>query len=112
MNKAQFLQHWQNIKPNQELSPCPVSYKHEGSTYAEDGIRITGSREWIDSVLSRLQDLLQYESISTRLQVNYQESHDRETGTSLDSWNCYIQVHRRGHEGAMYQAIVGALARS
>jgi len=73
-----------------------VPYTHEGSTYAEDGVRITGSKAFVDSVLSRLKDLLRYEGEETRLQVVYKKSTDRESGRTLTSYNCYVQVHARG----------------
>lgn len=104
MKKEQFLQHLGNIEANQKLNIRPVPYKHEGSTFDQDGIRITGTTEFIDSVLSRLTDLLQYENGSTRLQCVYKESTDRATGAALDSYNCYIQVHRRGREAVMANA--------
>jgi len=109
MKKAQFLQHFGSIEPNQPVNPEPVAYKHKGSTYDQDGIRITGSRPFIDSVLSRLKDLLSHENGSTRLQVNYQQSADRKTGILMDSWNCYIQVHERGSEAKMVNAYVSGL---
>ena len=96
MEKKPFLEHWTKLKANQKLSPKPVRYTHEGSTYAEDGIRITGSKAFIDSVLSRLKDLLRFESDTTRLQVVYKRSTDRESGTTISSYNCYVQVHGRG----------------
>jgi len=96
MEKKPFLKHWAKLRANQKLSPKPVRYTHEGSTYAEDGIRITGSKAFVDSVLSRLKDLLKYESDETRLQVVYKKSTDRESGKTLTSYNCYVQVHARG----------------
>ncbi len=96
MEKKQFLKHWSSLRKNQKLQPRPVQYSHEGSTYAEDGIRITGSRKFVDSVLSRLKDLLKYECDETRLQVVYDRSSDRESGRLLSSWNCYLQIHQRG----------------
>ncbi len=96
MEKTQFLKHWSSLRKNQKLQPHPVRYSHEGSTYAEDGIRITGSRKFVDSVLSRLKDLLQYECDETRLQVVYDRSADRESGKLIGSWNCYLQIHQRG----------------
>ncbi len=60
MEKNAFLKHWASIRKNQNLCPQPVRYGHEGSTYAEDGIRVTGSRVFIDSVLSRIKDLLDH----------------------------------------------------
>jgi hypothetical protein len=96
MEKEQFLKHWGSLQKNQKLQPKPVPYAHEGSTYEQDGIRVTGSRSFVDSVLSRLKDLLLHENDETRLHVVYQRSSDRESGKQLKSWNCYIQVHQRG----------------
>ncbi len=96
MEKKAFLKHWSKLRANQKLTPKSVRYTHAGSTYAEDGIRITGSKAFVDSVLSRLKDLLAYESDETRLQVAYQKSTDRESGKALTSYNCYVQVRQRG----------------
>ena len=106
MKKKEMLLHWNAIEQGQPLQPAPVPYKHTGSTYDEDGLRITGSREWIDSVLSRIGDLLKFENGSTRLQVVYKESTDRKTKQPLDSFNCYIQVHERGREGQIMHSIL------
>ncbi len=96
MEKKPFLKHWAKLRADQKLDPKPVRYRHEGSTYAEDGIRITGSRAFVDSVLSRLKDLLSFESDATRLQVVYKRSTDRESGKTVNSYNCYVQVRARG----------------
>ncbi len=98
MQKAEFIRHWHGIEANRPIRPRPVPYKHEGSTYEMDGIRVTGSADFVDSVLSRLKDLIACENGRTRLQVSYQPTKERETGlpSALDSVNCYIQVHRRG----------------
>lgn len=110
MKKAEFLQHWRGIKANQPIDITPVPYKHKGSTYDEDGIRITGSTGFIDSVLSRLTDLLKHESNRTRLQVVYKQSTDRETGCLMASFNCYIQVHQRGGEAQIMNEVFGRVA--
>jgi hypothetical protein len=96
MLKEDILRRWESLPRNLPLHMEAVPYKHRGTTYAEAGIRLTGSPEFIDSVLSRLKDLLDYENDDTRLQLVYQESKDKETGAPLDSFNCYIQVHERG----------------
>jgi hypothetical protein len=56
--KAEILAHWKSLTCPLELTPCPVPYRRQGSTYDQDGVRITGSRAFIDAVLSRLTDLL------------------------------------------------------
>ena len=105
MQKHEILNHWKSIKPNQAISVCPVPYKHTGSTFDQDGIRITGSPEFIDTVLSRLTDLLEYENDGTRLQLTYQEAKDKNTGALLGSYSCYIQVHERGREAQLSNAM-------
>jgi len=109
MKKAQILARWEGLKANQEVSPQMVAYKHTGSTYNEDSIRITGRTEFIDSVLSRLKDLLAYENGSTRLQVSYQEANDKDSGLPLGSYCAYVQVHERGREAQMMNAFVAGL---
>ena len=104
MLKAEMLAHWGRVEPNQVLRPGVVPYKHKGSTFDQDGIRITGSKTWIDAVLSRLTDLLTYEGIDTRLQVSYRQSNDKAGNLIPDAYNCYVQVHQRGSEGAIMQA--------
>ena len=96
MKKDKFIKYWKGLRKNQKLQLKPIPYTHKGTTFAEDGIRITGSRAFVDSVLSRLKDMLDYESEETRLQVTYDRSTDRDTGKKLCSYGCYIQVHGRG----------------
>lgn len=112
MKKGEFLEYWNSIEDNQKVKPFPVAYKHEGTTYLEDGIRITGSKAFVESVLSRLKDLLRFEGMNTRLQVVYNQTKDRDTGELVpDSFNCYIQVHERGPEACMCNAILGARSK-
>jgi len=110
MRKKQMMEHWQNLPAGEALDIVPreVPYKHEGSTYAEDGIRITGSKKFIDSMLAVLKPLLRFENTETRLQVVYKQSTDRKTGELMDSYNCYIQVHERGGEAKMINNLVSA----
>jgi|SRR5271166_790739 len=98
MQKKDFLGYWAGLTPNQPITPKAIPYKHEGSTYTEDSIRITGSQPFVDAVLSRLKDLLANESSDRRLGVVYKESMDRSNDTGTGSFNVYIQVHERGGE--------------
>jgi hypothetical protein len=111
VRKAQILEHWEGLPENLPLEPREVPYKHEGSTYDEDGIRITGSQKFIDAVMSRLKPLLQFENTETRLQVVYKQSTDRKSGLPMSSYNAYIQVHERGDEAKMVNALASSLAR-
>lgn len=107
--KKEFLAHWSGMKRRRKLNPTPVPYKHRGSKYSEDTLRITGSREFIDAILSRLTELLQFENGDTRLQVTYQQAVDKDTRQPLDSWVCHIQVHERGDEAKIANALVSGI---
>ena len=110
MRKNDFLNYWKGLQSQQSVKPRPILYKHKGSTYDEDSIRITGSKQFIDSVLSRLQDILAFENGETRLQVVYKETIDRETQTVIeDAFNCYIQVHERGYQAKMLNGFMSKL---
>jgi hypothetical protein len=110
MKKAEILAHWKFLSRPQQLTPRPVPYGHRGSTYDQDGIRITGSRPFIDAILSRLTDLLAFENGSTRLQISYQPATDKESGHPLGSWSCYIQVHERGTHACVANSLADLLA--
>ena len=107
MRKAEILKHWQALDADLPIKPCPVLYKHKGSTFDEDGIRITGSRVFIDSVLSTLKGLLSCENGKTRLQLAYSQSVCKESGRKLDSFQCYVQVHDRGPQAQMVNKLFG-----
>ena len=107
MKKGDFLQHWNLIEPNQKLNIRPIAYKHKGSTFDEDGIRILGTPEFIDAVLSRIKDLIDYENGSTRLSISHSEATDKETGRPLGSYEAYIQVHQRGQQAQAINAMFG-----
>lgn len=108
MNKVEFLAHWKALR-SRAIHMRPIAYKHTGSTYGEDSIRLTGSREFCDAVLSQLKDLLRYEAATTRLQVVYSEVVDRETKEPTGDWSVYIQVHERGPQAAMVNIVFGGL---
>lgn len=116
MKKAQFLAYLQQlmgmaVKP---LKFAVIPYKHEGSTYGEDSIRLTGSKEFIEAVLQRLgpADLLANENLTTRLQVAYQQVKDKQ-GVLIDgAFACYIQVHERGGDAQMANQMVGKIISS
>jgi len=102
LNKEDALAHWHGLAsrsvptPSQSMQAIP--YGHTGSTYAQDTLRFTGSRGFIDSMLATLQPLLGRENGFERIQITYGEATDRESDEPLGSWVCYIQVHRRGRE--------------
>lgn len=112
LNKADALTHWRQL-PARDPAPLmrAIPYKQEGSKYGACGIRIDGTRPFIDAVLSQLTTLLGHENAETRLELNYTETADRETGYPTGQWVCYIRVHERGDEAKMVNAVASAMAR-
>ena len=109
MTKAEALAHWQGLEGDKPVHLTPVPYKATGSKFGHDGIRIDGSRKFIDSVLGRLTDVMAQENGETRLELNYTETTDRETGQPTGSWVCYVRVHQRGSEAQAMNAFVSGL---
>lgn len=70
--KAEILRFWKTLKPDMPIVIKPMTEKPEGverSSYGEDGIRISGSYEFIVSVLGKLKQILTYENPDTRLRL-------------------------------------------
>ena len=108
MRKDEALRHWRDLPEQPVKSPDPIEYKHRGTTYGADGIRIEGTRDFIDSVLANLKPLLDSENSHTRLALNYQQVTARE-GKPNDfhgNWVCYVKVHERGHEAQRFNAYI------
>ena len=77
--RADILQFWQGLRPNQPIRPTPVSKHHKGTKFRQDGLRVTGSPDFINGVLSRLKDLLQFETNpGTKLEVEYRQIESKE----------------------------------
>jgi len=72
MQKDQVMQYWQSLRPG-PIQFDPIQPGKKGSTFGEDGLRITGSRTFIDSILARLKDMMQYENPHTKLNVVYRQ---------------------------------------
>ncbi len=91
------MQFWQALQPNTPLAMQPISYEHEGSTYQQDGIRITGSKEFIVSTLARLKEFMQYEGAQSKLMLVFRET-EKQTGDVGDrvTYVFYIQSKDRG----------------
>ncbi len=106
VSKEQALELWRGLKTPLPLKPEPIAYKHKGTTIDEDGIRICGSMEFIQAVMSRLTDLLDFESGRTRLGISFSEITCKESGRRMKGrYRCAIQVHQRGEQAAAMNAM-------
>lgn len=107
--KAEEIIKWRNLPENlpimEHFTPIPANAK--GSTFGACGIRISGSPQFIDAVLSRIKDVLSAEAGSTRLTFSRQKVktvaiQDGEKVTEKQWHNavdeaetCYIQIRER-----------------
>lgn len=72
--KADVVNHWKNLPSNLQINMQPVSKMHRGTRFKSDGLRITGSPQFINSVLSRIKDISSSEEKSdVRLDVEYRQ---------------------------------------
>lgn len=95
-SKEQIMSYWRGLQPDVPLALKPIEYDHEGSTIQEDGIRVTGSKEFITTVLSRLKDFLTYENPETKLMVAYRQSPKSFVPGNRNSFSFYLQAKKRG----------------
>lgn len=97
-SKPEIIQHWKAITPGLPMSQLriiPQGFK--GKTFSFDGMRINGSPEFIDAILSRIKELVAYEGGGTRLNVIYKQQIDNKTQQAIPgSFSFYIQVKQRG----------------
>jgi hypothetical protein len=91
--KDEILQMWGNLRPSPILMR-PVPQHQKGSRFHHDGIRLTGSPMFINSVLSRLKDIMAYErNPGQRLDLEYREI-QAGTGGPESGYVCYIHVEQ------------------
>lgn len=101
--KEQIISYWRGLRDDVPIAIKPISYEHKGSTYGEDGIRLTGSPDFIGSMLPRLKELLAYETPSTKLALVYRETESPSKtaiGGGKTSYVFYLQVKERGQNSA------------
>jgi hypothetical protein len=92
-SKDEITRMWTSLRPYLPLQVQSISAMHRGRRYAEDGIRITGTAKFINSVLSRLKDFLEYERWGLELDVEYRRIKNK-VGESqnIEKYVCYIHV--------------------
>ena len=81
-SRKQIIQYWTSLRNDIPIRMTPISPTHHGSTYSEDGIRITGSANFITSILARLKEILSHDTQNAKLNLVYRET---EASTKLPS---------------------------
>ncbi|WP_115864506.1 hypothetical protein [Halorussus litoreus] len=76
--------------------PKPAEFS--GSKYPTEisTVRITGGPEFIEAAGSLLKPLLDFENDTTRVEINLQQTEDRDTGNLTDNYALYISIAERG----------------
>ena len=100
--KDEIVAYWKNLRPDTPIQMRAIDYTHKGSTYGEDGLRITGSPQFISSILSRLKEILNYETPSTKLAVTYRQTESPSKmamGQTKTSYIFYVAARQRGNSG-------------
>ena len=109
--KQDTLARWKNLQPTNPLPHMqPIAYKARGSRYGACGIRIDGTPEFIDAVLSQLKSLIDGENHLTRLELARNRVDGSGLGKELPNKEqgaecCYIRLHVRGREGQIASAV-------
>ena len=116
MRKAEALAHWQTLEAgaNPLETMAAIPYKASGSKYGTDSIRIGGSPEFIDAVMSNLKPLIDGENHVTRLTLSRAEVKATEIhGETRQFQNAapgaevvYIALNMRGDEGVIASAML------
>ena len=89
-SKEEILEFWKNLRPDMPIPIRPIEREHKGSTYGEDGLRLTGSPQFISSVLARLKDFLNFETPATKLNVSYRETESPSQAAMGDAKTSYV----------------------
>ncbi len=98
-SKEEIMAYWQNLRADTPIQMNPIEYRHTGSTYGEDGIRLTGSPQFITSVMARLKEVLNFESPTTKLAVTYRQTESPSKvamGEGKTSYVFYVAARQRG----------------
>ena len=77
---------------------APIEPGKHGTRFHEDGLRITGTPEFINSILSRMKDFLAYDiNPGTKLDVEYRQIENKE-GEIFNKpvFVAYVHVLKKG----------------
>jgi hypothetical protein len=97
-SKDEILTFWKSVTDNSPIQLKPVPYNHKGTTIQEDGIRITGTKEFIASILSRMKELINFENNNNKLIISYRQSPKSLIPGNKESYMFYLQIKERGQK--------------
>lgn len=97
--KKQILQMWKGLRPDVPINIQPIDSRPGHENYGEDGIRISGSWNFISTVLGRIKDLMMHENPQTRLRLIFRGV-DSNKDAIQDNQNFvfYLNLERRSRK--------------
>lgn len=95
--RSRLIQYWQTLRPDTPMIVTPIPVNHQGSTKDDDGIRITGSPQFISAAISRLKEILAYENEQSKIEIIYKKTESQDGPMARPSYVMYIQVRERSH---------------
>ena len=96
--KPEILQLWRNLRPDQPIYMTPMTKKTAtGGTqsYGEDGVRITGSWNFISAIMGRIKELMAYENPSTKLRLVFRGVDKSKGDPNKISYVFYVNSENR-----------------
>jgi hypothetical protein len=97
--KDEIVKAWQQLRPDIPIHIQPIKDSKtspEHSSFGQDGIRITGTWEFIASILGRIKEILTFENPRTKLRLVFRGTDSRHTTPDRQSFVFYIHLQTRG----------------
>ena len=99
--KDEVLEIWKNLRPDLPIIMIPIAEKPVGkkgnSSYGEDGIRVTGSWQFIASVMARLKEIAGWENPSHKLRIVFRGiDPNRLSQPNRQAFAFYVNLEKRG----------------
>ena len=95
--KDQVISYWSKLQPESPIPMQPMQIS-DGSkrSLGEDGVRISGSPQFIAGILSKLKAIISYEDANNRLRLVYREiDPNRSARKDRRSFIVYINLEPR-----------------
>ncbi len=92
--KSEILKFWRSLE-DRPIVPTPIPISHRGSSYTQDALRITGSGDFINSILCKIKDFLKYETPTIELDVEYRQIKDKYERSIPGRYVCYIRLREK-----------------
>lgn len=94
--KDDIIRMWRNLRSDLPILITPMDTDDDKDSYGEDGIRLTGSYEFISSILARLKELIGRENPQTKLRLVFRGvDSEHDARPDRPSYVFYLNVERR-----------------